>query len=138
MESKAGYRIGSSEHAEQAAVITWARYNVTKWPALEWLFAVPNGAKLPYVKRKDGQRFSPQALKLLSEGMLPGVSDLFLPAASGRWHGLFIELKHGKNTLSDEQERFIEAMLAAGYLAMACWEADQAIEAITNYLEGKL
>lgn len=127
-----------TEHAEQVAIFQWARMCAGRYPELAFMFAIPNGAKLPYMKNSNGQRYSPQAIKLLSEGLLPGVSDIFLPAARGGWHGLFIELKHGTNTLSDKQQAFAEAMLSFGYLAVAAWEADQAIETIENYLEGRL
>ena len=126
----------SSEHDEQSALITWARYNSGRWPELAFMFAIPNGAKLPYVKSSSGKRYSPQAMKLKAEGLLPGVADLMLPCARGGFHGLFIELKHGTNTLSDVQQQFLEAMLSFGYLAVACWEYDQAVEVITDYMEG--
>lgn len=127
-----------TEHAEQTIVFQWARMSAGRYPELAFMFAIPNGAKLPYMKNSNGQRYSPQAIKLLDEGLLPGVSDIFLCAARGGWHGLFIELKHGTNTLSDKQQAFAEAMLSFGYLAVACWEADQAIVTIENYLEGRL
>jgi len=128
----------SNEHEEQAAVIQWARFSSGIYPDLAWLFAVPNGAKLPFknVIGRGGKtkRFSPEAVRLKAEGLLPGVADLFLPAPRGRYHGLFVEMKHGDNTLSDEQQAFLEAMLDRGYLAMACWGADQAIQEIERYL----
>jgi len=122
---------------EQVIIFQWARMCSGRYPELAFMFAIPNGAKLPYVKNSNGHRYSPQAIKLLAEGLLPGASDIFLPAARGGWNGLFLELKHGKNTLSDKQQAFSEAMLSFGYLALACWEADQAIATIEDYLEGR-
>lgn len=127
--------IGGSEHNEQVAVINWARSNTYKAPVLRWLHAIPNGGKLQFRYNSAGKRYSPEAMKLLDEGMLPGVSDLFLPAARKGFHGLYIEMKYGRNTLSDEQERFLEAVNGEVYLGMACWGADEAIEAISAYLE---
>ena len=43
-----------SEHSEQRVVIEWARLS-----GLHWLFAIPNGAKLPYIRDAKGRRFSP-------------------------------------------------------------------------------
>ncbi len=130
-------RTYSSEHEEQAAVIQWARLHAGMWPELVWLFAIPNGAYLgrtTEVRKGKVVQVCRQAARLKAEGLLPGVSDLFLPAAHGRYHGLFIEMKHGSNTLTAEQEAFLEAMLGQGYLAMACWGAGQAIEEIECYL----
>jgi hypothetical protein len=137
MERKAVYKVNrlpSTEHLEQVAVIGWARAHEYQWPELRWLFAVPNGAKLPYHKDARGHRYSRQAEILLEEGLLPGVSDLVLPCARGPYHALFIELKYGRNTLTEEQAAFLEAMLAAGYMARAEWGADAAIGALEEYL----
>jgi len=128
----------SNEHEEQAAVVQWARFRAGAWPELAWLFAIPNGAYLgrtTEVRQGRVVQVCRQAAKLKAEGLLPGVADLFLPAARGRFHGLFIEMKHGDNTLTDEQQAFLEAMLGQGYLAMACWGAGQAIEEIERYLQ---
>lgn len=118
-------RAKSSEHAEQVAVIEWARLNAGRWPELAWLYANPNGAALPKRQDRFGRWYTPQARKLLAEGMLPGVSDLFLPAARGGYHGLYVEMKYGKNTVTPEQRDFLDAMTAFGYQAVAAWGADQ-------------
>lgn len=124
----------SSEHAEQAAVVQWARWQEYRCPDLRWLMAIPNGAKLPYRYNRVGQRYSPEASKLKGEGLLKGAADMLLPVPRRGYHGLWIEMKYGKNTLSDEQQEFLEGMLGQGYLAVACWGADQAIETLREYL----
>lgn len=118
-----------SEHGEQVAVIHWARAK-----GLDYLFAIPNGAKLPYTRRADGSRHSRQAMILLAEGLLPGVSDLFLPVAASGFHGLFIEMKAGKNKTTPEQEAFISHVRSQGYQAVVCYGAGEAINAIRGYL----
>lgn len=124
-----------SEHSEQVRVISWCKDNQRRYPALRWIFAIPNGAKLPYSRSKSGARFAPQALKLLAEGMKPGVSDLFLPFPNGIFCGLFIEMKVGKNKPTEEQSAFMADMNSVGYLATACWSGDQAIATIESYLK---
>lgn len=115
-----------SEHDEQCAVIAWARLNETQYPELALLFAVPNGL-----------RTSPrQAVKAKQEGLKRGVPDLCLPVARGGWHGLFIELKHGRNRPSDAQVEWLDALTKQGYLAVACWEFEEATETIAEYLKG--
>lgn len=123
-----------SEHDEQAAVVSWARLQSGAYPELAFLFAIPNGAALPH-KTVGGQRVSLQALKLKAEGMLPGVSDLFLPAARGGYHGLFLEMKAGDNKPTLAQDNFLQAMMKAGYLVDVCWSAGDAIAVITAYLK---
>lgn len=126
--------VGITEHSEQAAVIQWKNINLYRYPDLAWLLAVPNGAKLPYTKNKFGKRFSPQAHRLLAEGLLPGVSDLFLPVPRWGFHGLWIEMKVGNNKPTPDQLAFMEAMNRYGYLATACWYQTMTIRTICCYL----
>jgi hypothetical protein len=124
-----------SEHAEQVVIFSWAAMAKNVYPELALLFAVANGAKLPYTKDAQGRRFSRQAMILKAEGMKPGVPDMVLPVARGGYHGLFIELKFGKNTPSPEQEEWIMALKEQGYLAKVCYGAESAIAILKNYLE---
>lgn len=129
----------TNEHLEQCAVIDWARRNKFFFPELEFFHAIPNGAKLPFVKhqRTDGTwtRFSAQAEKLKAEGLLPGVLDLFLPSARGGWYGLYIEMKHGKNNVTPEQKAYMDYARSAGYFCMVCYDAEEAIETLRKYLK---
>jgi hypothetical protein len=127
-----------AEHDEQAAVINWAQFLTGQYPELGLLFAIPNGAKLPYfeARSRSGKkyRWSPEAEKLKAEGLKPGVPDLFLPVARKGYNGLFIELKYGRNKPSEQQVAYLDALSAQGYLAVVCWGAEEAIETITEYL----
>jgi hypothetical protein len=125
----------SNEHAEQVALVQWARLAAGRWPELAFMFSIPNGAKLPFITTARGKRFSPQAMILLAEGLLPGVADLMIPCARGQYHGLFLEMKYGSNTLSDVQQAFGEAVSGFGYLYAVCWGADEAIKMIEDYME---
>jgi hypothetical protein len=123
-----------SEHDSQVAVIEWCRWHAVRYPCLAWIFAIPNGAKLPYTRSRNGTRYAPQALKLKAEGMLSGVADLFLPAAFGGYYGLFVEMKVGRNTPSEEQLAFIRYALSAGYQASVCYGTEEAVDTIANYI----
>jgi hypothetical protein len=67
-------------------------------------------------------------------GVKKGVADFFLALPSGDYHGLWIELKVGKGKLSPEQISFLNRKTERGYLAVAVWGFDAAIEIIKNYL----
>jgi hypothetical protein len=125
----------TNEHSEQALIIDWARRMEAIYPELGLLFAIPNGAKLPYSKDRRGNRYSPQAQKLKAEGLRAGVPDLCLPIARLGFHGMFIELKIGKNKPSPEQVKFLDRLADNGYYAAVCWGAEEAIHAIKEYLE---
>ena len=129
---------GETEHDDQVRIFAWAEIAKGAYPELDMLFAIPNGAKLPWKKDNQGRRFSSEAVRLKKEGLRPGVPDMFLAVPRGPYHGLFIELKHGKNKPSGVQVSFLAALSSQGYYAVPVWEWQDAIQLITNYLDGRL
>lgn len=121
-----------TELAEQFAVVAWCkRLSRTVEPALDLLFAVPNGAK------RDHQ----EATIKLMEGMRKGVPDLWIPAPRKGFHGLVIEMKvavwpgaHApKPVVSTEQHSYLDALRKEGYFAVVCCGADVAKQTIREY-----
>ena len=113
----------SSEHDEQVALIRWAE--LSGLPELQLLFAIPNG----------GQRHPAVARKLRDEGLKPGVPDLCLPVARGNYHGLFIEMKVGRNKPTASQSQWIRELCRQGYRVEVCYGYDEARVVIENYLK---
>jgi hypothetical protein len=62
------------------------------------------------------------------------VPDLCLPVPRLGFHGMFIELKTGKNKPSPEQAEFLDTLAEQGYYAAVCWGAEEAIREIKEYL----
>jgi hypothetical protein len=123
-----------SEHGEQCRIYDWVKQHEAEHPELALFYAIPNGARLSYRKSKNGKRYSPEAQKLLAEGMRPGVPDMCLPVARDNWHGLYIELKRGKNKPSEKQVEYLERLTRQGYLAVVCYGSKDAIDTIKKYL----
>lgn len=73
--------------------------------------------------------------KLKSKGVKSGVPDVSVNIPSYPYHGLFIELKYGKNVLSEAQAEFGRLAKIAGYQFKVCYSADAAIEELTKYLK---
>lgn len=122
-----------TEEQEQAAVIAWARANEGAYPELAWLFHVPNG----------GARDAVTGAMLKRAGVQPGVPDLCLPCPrprsdGGQWHGLWLEMKRAdhSNNPTPEQKRWLDYLRSAGYMAVVCYGAEAAIQAIQTYLGG--
>lgn len=111
-----------SEHAEQVALVQWFRLQFPQYR--EHLFAIPNG----------GARHPAVAGKLKAEGVLPGVSDLFLMVARPGAAGLWIEMKTRDGRLTEPQRRFQERAQAEGFCAVTCYGFEQARAAIVEYL----
>lgn len=125
-----------NEHELQAAVIQWRNMVRDRHPALPWLHAIPNGAALPHVRSKGGRVWSPQAVKLIAEGMTAGIPDLFLPWAEQGFHGFYIECKRPGNLsgVRDGQKAFAAYAERAGYLCQVLDDPQDVIDAITWYL----
>ena len=109
-----------SEHDEQATLFAIASYR----PELRWMFAIPNG----------GYRTKATAGKMAAEGLKAGIADVFVPIPSKDYHGLFIEMKFGKNKLTELQKEFFEYATGQGYLCKVAYSAEEAIEIIDEYL----
>lgn len=113
------------EAMEQEALFEWASYMRLQHPELSLLFHIPNG----------GSRNKYEAMHLKRQGVKAGVPDLCLPVARGRFHGLYIEMKYGKNKPSDLQSTWLHALREQGYAAIVCCGWQQAKERILTYLE---
>jgi hypothetical protein len=109
-----------SEHSEQCVVIDYCK--IRRYP----VFAIPNG----------GSRNKAEAAKLKAEGVSAGVPDLFIPIPKQGYHGLFVEMKVGKNRTSHEQDEWLALLRKNGYKAAVCYGADAAIKTIDDYITG--
>lgn len=111
------------EKDEQIALFDWASYRTD----LQLMFHIAN----------EGRRSVQHTQALLRQGMKPGVPDIMLPVARGRYHGLFIEMKRrigGRST--PEQKEWQRALLEEGYAACVCKGFDEARETIDWYMRG--
>jgi hypothetical protein len=119
-EKARDYQLLASERQEQTALFDWAEWQGNIIPELKLLAAIPNG------QVRTGQTLEP--------GLRKGFPDTFLPVARKGYHGLLIELKVGRNQPSPEQVEWLEKLSEQGYLAVAAWGAEEAIEILSEYL----
>lgn len=123
---KAGGRSRRSqpEHDEQVLFFKTLAKNVDAFPALKWIHAIPNG----------GHRHKATAGKLKAEGVTPGVADIFVPIPAKGKHGMYIEMKAGKNKLTPAQSEFGEFVQSRGYSFYTAYSAAEAWAALSIYL----
>lgn len=109
----------SSEAFEQQAVVDYLDFKHIPF------YHIPNG----------GSRNKKEAKNLKRQGVRPGVPDLCIPVAKRGFHGLYIEMKYGKNKPTDKQLEWLDVLNANGYKAVVCYGFDQAKETIDWYME---
>jgi hypothetical protein len=114
------------EHAEQCAVIEWARDHESQYPELGTLYAIPNG----------GYRHPATAAALVKEGVRSGIPDLCLPIARRGFNACYIEMKRIGGRPSPAQLYMIELLREHGNQVQVCFGAGEAIVAIRFYLGG--
>ena len=117
-----------TEHRIQAGLFKWFKLASARHPELALLFAIPNG----------GARDPITGAMLKAEGVKRGVPDLFLPAAVGPYHGLFLEMKTVSGRLSPEQHQWQHGLIEQGYACVTAHSLEQAIDTLTRYLTGRL
>ena len=74
------------------------------------------------------------AAKMKAEGVLSGVPDLHLPLARKGYHGLYIEMKVGKNKTTDNQNAVMQALEKQGYKCSVCYTFEEFMKTINEYI----
>lgn len=113
-----------SENVEQSQLFLWASWQSGLYPELNMLYHIPNG----------GSRNKIEAANLKKQGVKSGVPDICLPVSRKEHHGLYIELKVGKNKPSENQKKWISDLNDQGYLAVVCYGWEEAAKVISDYL----
>lgn len=128
--------LAMSEALEQSKVVEWCKTTAYKThgtinAGTGLVLHIPNG----------GWRSKSEAARLKAMGVRAGVSDLFLPIPSSGKHGLWIEMKaiagpeSGRGgVISSGQGEWLDLMTENGYAAHCCHGADEAINAIKEYM----
>lgn len=58
-----------------------------------------------------------------------------LPVPRNGFHGLYIEMKYGRNKTTDQQKEWLKELAAQGYFTAVCYGAEEAKRVISKYLE---
>lgn len=113
---------GESQH--QKALFKWIRLKAKSDWRYDKIFSIPNG----------GLRAKTTAINLKLEGAKSGVWDILVPFPNVEYSGLFIEMKFGKNKLTENQIKFRED-LEVYYRFEVCYDWIEAKEIIEKYLK---
>ncbi len=110
-----------NESKLQIACINWFHLQYPK----HLIYSVPNG----------GFRNKVEAKIMRAEGIISGIPDLCIPVPRKGYHGLYIEMKFGKNKLSDNQIQIIAKLEAEGYKCDVCYSLEQFMNSVNTYFK---
>src|ERR1043165_1268822 len=107
------------------ALIQWCQTYAPQYPQLARIYAVPNG----------GHRHPKVAVYMKAEGLRAGVLDICLPVPRDPWHGMYLEMKFGRNKLTAEQAAEMESLRKDNYFVPEpCYSWIEAARSIAWYL----
>ena len=89
------------------------------------VYHIPNG----------GSRNKLEAANLKRQGVRAGVPDLCFPVARWGYHGMYIEMKYGRNGTTQAQAEWLKLLTENGYIARVCYGFDEARALIDWYFE---
>jgi hypothetical protein len=118
------------EDDEQERLFLWVNLaTISGYKLRDYIFAIPNG----------GKRNVREAARMKRQGVKAGVSDVFVPIPTLKYHGLWIEMKapkgKAKPKVQTNQQEWIERMNGIGYRAVVCYGWVEAKAVITEYLQ---
>lgn len=125
MERQHNKRIRHGEDDECRFLTQWRCANERRIPELRYLYHIPMG----------GKRSAITASILKAMGARKGIWDYILFARRGSNPGMIIEMKHGKNKLTEEQEDFGVYMLEQGWITAVCYSWTEAASFLCAYLK---
>lgn len=108
------------EHREQVATVAWFRFQYPQG----LIYAIPNSAR----------RSPRQGAWMKAEGLSAGVPDLCIPMPRGKYHGLYIEMKAGKNKPTPAQVDWMNKLIEQGYCCKVCYGYEDGVREIKEYM----
>ena len=115
----------------QAQCVKWFELQHPK----KLIFSIPNAVKFGGGSNRGA--FIGMMMKAKRLGLRSGVPDLMVAHSCNGFHGLFIELKCGKNKPSEEQKLIIEQLRKEGYLAEVIYTFEDFVETVNDYMRWK-
>lgn len=112
-----------SERKEQEKLFQWVILNEKRLPAFKLIHASMVGTNLHVVAAMAAKR----------GGVRRGWPDISWPVARGPYHGLYIEMKWGRNKQTPEQIEYQNLLEYNRNKYVVCYTAEEAIKEIQAY-----
>ena len=114
----------TEEDKMQIEIVKQCRALESQFPGLDLLYHIHN----------EGKMSPKQGNKLNKKGRRKGMPDLHLPVARWMLKGLWIELKYGKNKLTEDQKIIMTKLIAQGHGVYICRSVQEAMNKIIWYM----
>lgn len=114
----------------QETCVTWFCYQFP-WPHY-LIYSIPNSAKVAGKRTTTGINL--HAVRLKKQGLRKGVPDLCIPMPRGNHSGLYIEMKVGRDKLSEAQKEIMTFLAEQGYKTVIAKSFEDFKMCVTNYL----
>ena len=92
-----------------------------------FVFILPNG----------GYRNAREAAKFKALGVRSGVPDIIILKPNKTYHALMIELKVGKNNLTENQKQFLVQASEEGYAVAVCRSLEEFMSTVEKYIKNE-
>jgi hypothetical protein len=112
------------KHLEDTLQITCLRWFKLQHPHI-LIHHSPNG----------GRRNVREAARFKQMGTVAGFPDLHIAAPRKGFHGLYIELKAGKNKPTGSQISVMRTLQSEGYRCEVCYSFDEFTNVVNDYLK---
>jgi hypothetical protein len=100
-------------------------------------FHPANERKTKSYELKSGQKISLEGIHLKRKGVKRGVPDCMIQEPYGGYIGFAIELKVGRNTLTEEQKWWLSELEKRGWKTLVTWSFDEFIYEVQNFVAQK-
>jgi hypothetical protein len=111
----------------QIACVKWFHYQYPK----HIITSFPAG--FVFAGSSDKRAITGKRMKDM--GYLSGTPDLFIPTSKENYHGLFVELKVGKNKPNANQIEVMQKLKDNGFRCEVCYTIEGFIETVKDYLK---
>ena len=112
------------EHEHQTTFFDVLRLNERQFPALAFVFAIPNAAL----------RSKKERVRALEEGLRSGAPYVCIPIPAHGFHAAWIENKSSTGKVNPNQKAFLDFLAGAGYKTIICYNVDEQLAFIEWYL----
>lgn len=107
--------------------------NCVLWYKMQYRNRLITSFPAGYAFSGDKQKRAMTGKRMKDMGYLNGMPDIFIPEPISTYSGLFIELKVGRNTTSESQDKILDELRRRGYKVAVCYDIEAFMLEVNAY-----